>query len=94
MTYTEGFDDVPYSQSMNGLGAHTEAPAYDPPPRYLALLCHRQARCGKGQTLLADGIDFFDNSLSKELRDWALVNPVDFVAAAKPGSQEITVNVD
>jgi alpha-ketoglutarate-dependent taurine dioxygenase len=89
VTYQKGFDDVPYSQSMNGIGPHTEAPAYDPPPRYLALFCHRQARCGHGETLLADGIDFFDNALSSELRDWAFTNPVNFLAAAKPGSEEV-----
>ncbi len=88
VTYVRGFDDAPYSQSMNGLGAHTEAPGYEPPPRYLALWCHRQARCGKGQTLLADAVRFYDHALSPELRAWADANSVAFVAASAPGSSE------
>ncbi|WP_137136891.1 TauD/TfdA family dioxygenase [Rhizobium sp. FKY42] len=88
VTYKKGFDDAPYSQSMNGLGAHTEAPGYEPPPKYLALYCHRQARCGKGQTLLADGVQFYDHALDADLRAWADENEVEFVAAAKPGDTE------
>ncbi len=87
VTYQPGFDDAPYSQSMNGLGAHTEAPGYKPPPKYLALHCHRQARCGKGQTLLADAVNFFDKDLAPDLREWALTNDVDFRAAVKPGAE-------
>lgn len=55
-----GFEQVPYSQSSNGIGPHTEAPVMDPPPKYLALYCHRQARCGGGHTRLADGFVFCD----------------------------------
>ncbi|MDU6749943.1 MAG: hypothetical protein E6447_20000, partial [Bradyrhizobium sp.] len=44
VTYRPGYDDAPYSQSMNALGAHTEAPGFMPLPKYLALYCHRQAR--------------------------------------------------
>jgi alpha-ketoglutarate-dependent taurine dioxygenase len=55
VTYRPGFDDVLYSQSANGLTPHTDAPGRDPPPRYLGLHCHRQARCGGGATVLADG---------------------------------------
>lgn len=85
VTYKAGFDDAPYSQSMNGLGAHTEAPGYQPPPKYLALYCHHQARCGKGQTLLADGVRFYDHVLDADLRTWADENQIQFVAASKPG---------
>lgn len=53
-----GFETLPYSQSSNGIGAHTEAPVMDPPPKYLALHCHQQARCGGGHTVLADGLIF------------------------------------
>lgn len=88
VTYKKGFDDAPYSQSMNGLGAHTEAPGYEPPPKYLALYCHRQARCGKGQTLLADGVKFYDDVLDADLRSWADENDVEFVAARRPGDAE------
>jgi hypothetical protein len=34
--------------------AHTEAPGWHPSPAYLALFCHRQARCGGGHTDLLD----------------------------------------
>jgi hypothetical protein len=85
VTYRPGYDQAPYSQSMNALGAHTEAPGFTPPPKYLALYCHRQARCGKGQTLIADGVHFYDKVLSKELREWSSANEVEFVATAAPG---------
>lgn len=88
VTYQPGYDDAPYSQSMNGLGAHTEAPGFEPPPKYLALHCHRQARCGKGQTLLADAVRFFDEALDPELRSWAQSHDIEFRAAAKPGSEQ------
>jgi len=55
VTFRPGFDDLQYSQSANAITPHTEAPGHDPPPRYLALHCHRQARCGGGHTVLADG---------------------------------------
>jgi hypothetical protein len=48
VTYRPGNDDR--SQS----GARTEAPGRHPSPAYLALFCHRQARCGGGHTDLLD----------------------------------------
>lgn len=84
--YKPGYDDVPYSQSLNGIGAHTEAPAEELPPKYLALFCHRQATCGGGHTLLADGVAFYKTGLSADLRAWADQNEVAFGAATKPGS--------
>jgi hypothetical protein len=66
-----GFDSVQYSQSQNGITPHTEAPGLPVPPRYLALHCHRQARCGGGQTLLADGYAFvgsLDQRLAHDVR--------------------------
>ena len=87
VTYRPGYDDAPYSQSMNALGAHTEAPGFMPPPKYLALYCHRQARCGNGQTLLADGIRFYDEALSPDLRRWSQNNEVEFVSSATPGNE-------
>jgi alpha-ketoglutarate-dependent taurine dioxygenase len=72
---------------MNALGAHTEAPGFMPPPKYLALYCHRQARCGHGQTLLADGIRFYDEALSPDLRRWSQNNEVEFVSSATPGDE-------
>jgi Taurine catabolism dioxygenase TauD, TfdA family len=54
VTYRPGNDDRAYSQSANTILAHTEAPGWHPTPAYLALFCHRQARCGGGHTDLLD----------------------------------------
>jgi Taurine catabolism dioxygenase TauD, TfdA family len=54
VTYRPGNDDRAYSQSANTILAHTEAPGWHPSPAYLALFCHRQARCGGGHTDLLD----------------------------------------
>jgi hypothetical protein len=79
-----GFENVPYSQSRNAIGPHTEVPVGDPPPRYLALHCHRQARCGEGHTRLADGLSFV-RSLDLELQRYAHEVPVEFAATLVPG---------
>jgi len=80
-----GFDDIQYSQSANAITPHTEAPGQDPPPRYIALHCHRQARCGGGQTTLADGYEFL-RSLPVDLRDEAAKRTIRFDLAA--GAEE------
>jgi hypothetical protein len=54
VTYRPGNDHKSYSQSANTILAHTEAPGWHPTPAYLALFCHRQARCGGGHTDLLD----------------------------------------
>src|SRR5262245_52069643 len=54
VTYRPGHEGRAYSQSVNTILAHTEAPGWDPSPAYLALFCHRQARCGGGHTDLLD----------------------------------------
>jgi hypothetical protein len=54
VTYRPGNDSRAYSQSANTILAHTEAPGWRPSPAYLALFCHRQARCGGGHTDLLD----------------------------------------
>lgn len=54
VTYRPGNDHRAYSQSANTILAHTEAPGWNPSPAYLALYCHRQARCGGGHTDLLD----------------------------------------
>jgi hypothetical protein len=54
VTYRPGNDDRSYSQRANTILAHTEAPGWHPGPAYLALFCHRQARCGGGHTDLLD----------------------------------------
>ena len=87
ITRKPGYEDLPYSQSMNGIGPHTEAPVYAPPPRYLALHCHQQATCGGGHTGLVDGYEFlaFLGRTEPELREWIDDTAVEFVATAKPG---------
>ena len=52
VTYRPGNRDR--SQSANVTSARTEAPGRHPSPAYLALFCHRQARCGGGHTDLLD----------------------------------------
>lgn len=91
VTLKPGFEKLPFSQSKNEIGPHTEAPVYDPPPKYLALHCHRQAACGGGQTLLADGFAFYA-SLDPELKAWAEQNEVAFSATATPGRPEKRVH--
>ncbi|MHC8304359.1 TauD/TfdA family dioxygenase [Pseudomonas sp. PB3P13] len=87
ITRKPGYEALPYSQSMNGIGPHTEAPVYGPPPRYLALHCHQQATCGGGHTGLVDGYRFlaFLQRTEPALREWIDDTPVEFVATAKPG---------
>ncbi len=79
--FRPGFDDLQYSQSANAITPHTEAPGQQPPPRYLALHCHRQARCGGGRTMLADAYALID-SLPQDLRAEAERRPVRFDLAA------------
>lgn len=79
-----GFETVPYSQSSNGIGAHTEVPVGDPPPKYLALHCHRQAHCGGGYTMLADGVRFCERHGGVERYS---AREVEFIATPTPGSE-------
>ncbi|MER7008085.1 TauD/TfdA family dioxygenase [Dactylosporangium sp. NPDC000555] len=68
-----GFDDRAYSKSQNEIRAHTEAPGWQPPPKYLALWCHVQARGGGGETCLADVKSYLrglDRATVKRLRSW------------------------
>lgn len=85
VTQKAGFEKLPYSQSQNAIGAHTEAPVYNPPPKYLVLYCHTQAKCGGGQTLLADGFAFL-NSLPEKLRHYAETEKIVFSANSNPDS--------
>lgn len=55
VVHRPGFEGMSYSQSVSTILAHTEAPGWNPSPHYLALYCHRQARCGGGHTELFDG---------------------------------------
>ncbi len=72
-----GFDHLQYTHSRNGITPHTEAPGLPSPPRYVALHCHRQARCGGGHTLLADGYAMIA-ALEPTLRDEAQRRPIRF----------------
>lgn len=54
VTYRPGRDHRSYSRSANTILARTEAPGRHPSPAYVALFCHRQARCGGGHTDLLD----------------------------------------
>jgi hypothetical protein len=95
VTMKPGFERLPYSQSRNGIGPHTEVPVGNPPPHYLALHCHRQARCGQGHTRLADGMTFV-RSLDAELQRYVHERPVQFAATLAPGTarrQTLTVPI-
>lgn len=61
ITLKPGYEALPFSQSQNGIGPHTEAPVYEQPPHYLVLHCHVQAKCGQGHTELADCAAFFES---------------------------------
>ncbi|MEU6051720.1 TauD/TfdA family dioxygenase [Streptomyces xanthochromogenes] len=73
-----GFEDRRYSKSTNTILVHTEAPGWNPPPRYLALHCRVQAKCGSGQTELADAYAF-TASLSQAERDVVHGESIDWV---------------
>jgi hypothetical protein len=40
ITYQPGYDDAPYSQSINGFYDDTHAPGFEPPSKYPALHAH------------------------------------------------------
>ncbi|MFE4856725.1 TauD/TfdA family dioxygenase [Streptomyces sp. NPDC056670] len=73
-----GFEDRRYSKSTNTILVHTEAPGWNPPPRYLALHCRVQAKCGSGQTELADAYAFAA-SLSQAEREVVHGESIDWV---------------
>jgi hypothetical protein len=53
-----GYENFRFSKSVNTILVHSEAPGWNPPPRYLALHCRTQATCGGGHTDLADARAF------------------------------------
>jgi alpha-ketoglutarate-dependent taurine dioxygenase len=85
--FRPGFDDLQYSQSANAITPHTEGPGHGTPPRYLALHCHRQARCGGGSTVLADAYELLD-SLPDALRSEVERRPIRFDLAAEGANAE------
>ncbi len=84
------FETFQYSQSSNTIQPHTEAPVFAPPPRYLALYCHYQARCGGGYTDFADGLEFID-SLPTDLKAVAAQTPIDFSGSRLPSGEKSLV---
>ncbi|WP_017604280.1 TauD/TfdA family dioxygenase [Nocardiopsis alkaliphila] len=76
ITYRPGNESRSYSQSTNTILAHTEAPGWPSSPEFIALYCHRQARCGGGHTdlLSADELllhlDPTDTRLMKSVLDF------------------------
>jgi len=63
-----GYENYRYSKSVNTILVHSEAPGWNPPPRYLALHCRTQATCGGGHTDLVEAWPFVA-SLPADLRD-------------------------
>lgn len=80
------FEKFQYSQSSNTITPHTEAPVYGPPPRYLALYCHHQAKCGGGYTDFADGYRFVD-SLDENYKQQIATKHVDFTGSRLPSEK-------
>lgn len=46
--------DASHEHALNPIAARTHAPWWDPSPTWVALFCHRQARCGGGELDLVD----------------------------------------
>jgi hypothetical protein len=63
-----GYENYRYSKSVNTILVHSEAPGWNPPPRYLALHCRTQATCGGGHTDLVEAWSFIA-SLPDSLRE-------------------------
>lgn len=81
---TPGFEGHRYSKSANTIAVHTEAPGWDPPPRYLALHCRVQAGCGSGHTELADA-GAFVATLDDAARAALYSEPIDWVGRNMSG---------
>jgi alpha-ketoglutarate-dependent taurine dioxygenase len=79
-----GFERRRYSKSTNTIPVHTEAPGWDPPPRYLALHCRVMARCGNGHTELADAAAFVAG-LDAAMRQAVYSEPVEWIARNSAG---------
>ena len=84
---SDKYKEFRYTQSQNPIGPHTDGPVYSPPPRYLALHCKVQTRCGGGHTLLADGRQLLQR-LSEAERIAATSKPINFRARLDPGSSD------
>lgn len=78
------------SKSANALNPHTEASYYPSPPRWVALWCRHAARCGGGQTLLAEGQRILDG-LDEADRDFATCHRLAFGDASRPAAVDATV---
>jgi alpha-ketoglutarate-dependent taurine dioxygenase len=84
ITFDPRFVGMKYSQSNSEVSPHTDGPGLDPPPRFVVLQCHRQARCGGGHTLLADGRQLLA-SLPLDHRQVVLERIIKFRVSSAPG---------
>lgn len=71
------------SKSANPLNPHTEASYYPHPPRLIALWCFHAARCGGGQTLVADGFRMLSR-LSINERETVMREQIAFADTSRP----------
>ena len=74
---TPGYEGMIHSKTMSDIYVHTEAPGWDPVPRYLALYSHAQARCGGGHTTLCDGLRLLED-LSEDEKRLVYKTKIDF----------------
>lgn len=75
--------EILFLRNIISIGPHTEVPVFSMPPRYLALYCHCQARCGGGHTSLADAFAFYDEQDAAR-QDLLQTVPMQFVTSG-PG---------
>lgn len=91
---TAGFEGMLHSKTSKEIFVHTEAPGWDPVPKYLALYCHAQARCGGGHTTICDGREFLADLNDRE-RELMCDVEIDFPGAygkqGKDGEAKWTV---
>lgn len=84
------FERYRFSGSANSIGAHTEQVLLPVPPRYCALLCEIQAKCGGGKTRLYDMRRFLRTL--PELKRQALKNTIlRFSCKVRPTDVEFDV---
>jgi len=75
-----------WSGSMHRITPHTEHPARETPPKYLALYCVNPSKNGDGHTVVYDGYDFL-NSLPPDLKAYATTKAVEFAVRTDPEGQ-------
>lgn len=73
-----GFENFQYTKSTNYISPHTEAPDYSIPPKFLALYCINQAKCGGGKTSICD-TKKLQIYLTDEERNYLLTQEHEFI---------------